>query len=91
MRYDRSPYASQDEAWEQQEEKTAYQEAVQAEQGDKAQELYDSLPQDIEAILSPKMMEIFGSLLDKNSDALEHLNNLLYDLSLLKVQWQEAA
>ncbi|WP_340611105.1 hypothetical protein [Xenorhabdus bharatensis] len=73
-----------------QEEEQQYQKMLAEEQGEKAQELYDSLPQEVEAIFSPKMMEIFGSLLDKNSDALERLNDLLYDLSLLKVQWQEA-
>ncbi|MDE1479423.1 hypothetical protein KKJ01_14570 [Xenorhabdus bovienii] len=91
MRYERNPYGAQNEQWEQEEEAAAYQEMMAEEQGDKALELYNQLPQEAEAVLSPKMIEFFGKLLDENSDALERLNNLLYALSLLEVQRREAA
>ncbi|MGJ0628739.1 hypothetical protein [Xenorhabdus bovienii] len=91
MRYDYSPYSAQNEQWEREEEAAAYKEMMAEEQGDQALELYNQLPQEAEAVLSPKMIELFGKLLDENSDALERLNNLLYALSLLEVQRREVA
>ncbi|MDE9463585.1 hypothetical protein [Xenorhabdus bovienii] len=91
MRYDHRPYGAQDERWEQEEEAAAYKEMILEQQGDDALALYNQLPQEAEAVLSPKMIEFFGKLLDENSDALERLNNLLYALSLLEVQRREAA
>ncbi|CDH25146.1 hypothetical protein [Xenorhabdus bovienii] len=91
MRYDYNTYASRDRIWDKAEEDAAYKEMMAEEQGDQALELYNQLPQEAEAVLSPKMIELFGKLLDENSDALERLNNLLYALSLLEVQRREAA
>ncbi|MDE9519822.1 hypothetical protein KKJ17_19450 [Xenorhabdus bovienii] len=91
MRYDYNPYGAQDEQWEREEEAAAYKEMILEQQGDDALALYNQLPQEAEAVLSPKMIEFFGKLLDENSDALERLNNLLYALSLLEVQRREAA
>ncbi|WP_258087424.1 hypothetical protein [Xenorhabdus bovienii] len=91
MRYDYNPYGAQDEQWEREEEAAAYKEMMAEEQGDQALELYNNLPEGTGAIFSPKMNELFGKLLDENSDALERLNNLLYALSLLEVQRREVA
>ncbi|CDH33768.1 hypothetical protein [Xenorhabdus bovienii] len=91
MRYERNPYGAQDEQCEREMEQAAYQEMILEQQGDDALALYNQLPQEAEAVLSPKMIEFFGKLLDENSDALERLNNLLYALSLLEVQRREAA
>ncbi|PHM52522.1 MULTISPECIES: hypothetical protein [Xenorhabdus] len=84
-------YANWDQAWNKAEEDAAYQEMIEEEQGEKTYDLYSSLPEEVESVLSPKMIEIFGSLLEKNSDAVEHLNNFLYDLSLLEIKRREAA
>ncbi|WP_340618245.1 hypothetical protein [Xenorhabdus entomophaga] len=85
------PHWMQNEKYERDMEATAYQDAVEEEQGGKAYDLYSSLPEDPEGVLSPKMIELFGVLLDKNSDALESLNNFLYDLSLLEIKRREVA
>ncbi|MBC8947372.1 hypothetical protein [Xenorhabdus indica] len=84
--FDCNPYFRQELEWDKAEEKAAYKEMIAEEQGEKAQELYDKLPEDPEGILSQKMMETFGELLDKDSDAQECLNSLLYDLSLLEIK-----
>ncbi|MBE8596814.1 hypothetical protein [Xenorhabdus sp. BG5] len=91
MRFDYNPYAAQDAKYERDREEAAYQEMLEEERGDKVYGLYSSLPEDPEGVLSPKMIELFGVLLDKNSDALDKLNDCLYDLSLLEIKRREAA
>ncbi|PHM70374.1 hypothetical protein [Xenorhabdus sp. KJ12.1] len=84
-------YANWERARNKAEEDAAYQEMIEEERGEKAYELYSSLPEEPEGVLSPKMMEIFSPLIDQNSDALEYLNDLLYDLCLLEIKRREAA
>ncbi|MDE9443811.1 hypothetical protein KKJ13_19980 [Xenorhabdus bovienii] len=86
MRYDYSPYGAQDEQWEQEEEAAAYKEMMAEEQGDKALELYNNLPEGTRAIFSSKMNELFGEVFDSDSDTDEDINNLLYALCLRKVK-----
>ncbi|MDE9532910.1 hypothetical protein, partial [Xenorhabdus bovienii] len=91
MRYDYNPYGAQDEQREQEEEAAAYKEMMAEEQGDKALELYNNLPEGTRAIFSPAINKRFGEIFDTDSDADEDINNLLYKLCLRKVQRQETA
>ncbi|WP_237388029.1 hypothetical protein [Xenorhabdus sp. Sc-CR9] len=89
--FDHNPYGAQDEAEERRREEAAYQEAIEEDQGRKAWMMYQNLPAEVEDILSPKMNALFGEMIENDSDALEGLNNFLYDLSLLKIKRREAA
>ncbi|MDE9537044.1 hypothetical protein [Xenorhabdus bovienii] len=91
MRYERNPYGAQNEQWEQEEEAAAYQEMMAEEQGDKALELYNNLPEGTRAIFSPAINKRFGEIFDTDSDIDEQVNSLLYQLCLMQVQRQETA
>ncbi|MDX7989181.1 hypothetical protein FE392_18010 [Xenorhabdus sp. 12] len=84
------PYWMQDKAEERRREEAAYQDAVEEEQGRKAWDMYQNLPDGIRAIFSSKMNALFGELFDTDSDVDGHVNDLLYQLCLMKVQRQEA-
>ncbi|PHM51496.1 hypothetical protein [Xenorhabdus sp. KK7.4] len=77
MRYDRGPYASQDEAWEQQEEKAAHQNAIDEYLDKQANERLGKLSS---KTLSDEVSALLKMAGDKRSELLDQHNDWLFDL-----------
>ncbi|AOM40534.1 hypothetical protein [Xenorhabdus hominickii] len=85
------PYGAQEAQYEREMEAAAYQEAIEEQQGEDATDIYNKLPEGVTAIFSPEVNRTFGDLFETDDDAVERVNNLLYELSLLEAKRREAA
>ncbi|AOM39639.1 hypothetical protein [Xenorhabdus hominickii] len=82
------PYGAQEAQYEREMEAAAYEEAVLAQQGNDANEILGTLPNEMERIFSPEIMKLLGPVLQHKSESIDQVWYLMYDLCLMKVQME---
>ncbi|WP_350304886.1 hypothetical protein [Photorhabdus viridis] len=83
-----NPYAVYDEIEEKRLEEECYREVILEQQGMDAETIYNKLPE-LAGIFSIETNKLFGELLIENDEAVELVNALLYELSLMKVKMED--